>query len=68
MSKGADRLTPDTRRLAPAYEQTDFNIAELKNNLLPVVSKKLHKLGEVAYINQDLTIDLSDFIQTSVLC
>jgi quercetin 2,3-dioxygenase len=49
---------PEKRGLTPSYEQTNFEIDKLKNNLLPVVSRNS---GEnVAHIHQDLTIYLSD--------
>lgn len=50
---------PDTEKIKPSYEQTNFEIEKLKNNLLPVVSKG-NSANEVAHINQDLTIYLSD--------
>ncbi|MEI5906377.1 pirin family protein [Bacillus spongiae] len=50
---------PDESNLTPSYEKTEFNVDQLKNNLLPVVSKT-HSGKEIAYINQNLTIYLSD--------
>jgi quercetin 2,3-dioxygenase len=52
-------FVPDTPGLPPSYEKTEFDVNKLKNQLLPVVSKKLAGEG-VAYIHQDLTIYLSD--------
>jgi redox-sensitive bicupin YhaK (pirin superfamily) len=50
---------PEEKGIEPSYEQTQFSIVDLKNTLLPIVSK--HKKSEqVAYIHQDLTIYLSD--------
>jgi quercetin 2,3-dioxygenase len=49
---------PEEQGLTPSYEKTEFEIEQLKNALLPVVSKQA---GEnVAFIHQDLTIYLSD--------
>lgn len=50
---------PDTRKLIPSYEQTQFQTEAMKGQLLPIVSKRLASEG-IAYINQDLTIYLSD--------
>ncbi|MFC3883897.1 pirin family protein [Bacillus songklensis] len=50
---------PEKNGLAPSYEQTNFDIEKLKNHLLPVVSRNSGE--DVAHINQDLTIYLSDF-------
>lgn len=50
---------PKKNSLTPSYEQTNFNIDEMKNKLLPVV-KKNPSNNEVAHINQNLTIYLSD--------
>lgn len=50
---------PDTRNLEPSYEQTNFDQTKMLNNLLPVVSKS-HRADDIAFINQDLTIYLSD--------
>ncbi|WP_068773489.1 pirin family protein [Paenibacillus sp. FJAT-26967] len=50
---------PEERGLAPSYETTEFNPAEMKNHLLPVVSKA--QTGpNIASIHQDLTLYLSD--------
>lgn len=49
---------PEKAGLTPSYEKTEFDPEKLKNNLLPVVSKKS---GEnTAFIHQDLTIYLAD--------
>jgi len=50
---------PDTRGLTPSYEQTSYDPAQMKNNLLPVVSKS-QKGENIASIHQDLTIYLAD--------
>lgn len=50
---------PETYGLTPSYEQTKFDIEKMKNNLLPIVSKNSSS-NEIAHINQDLTIYLSD--------
>jgi hypothetical protein len=50
---------PDEKGLTPSYEQTNFEVAKLKNALLPIVSKNPSADG-VAHIHQDLTIYLSD--------
>jgi quercetin 2,3-dioxygenase len=50
---------PEKEGLAPSYEQTSFDITNLKNNLLPVVTKNAQE-DTIAKINQDLTIYLSD--------
>lgn len=50
---------PELEGVTPSYEQTKFDLDKLKNNLLPVVSKN-NPSDEVADINQDLTIYLSD--------
>ncbi|WP_379969003.1 pirin family protein [Ectobacillus sp. sgz5001026] len=44
----------------PSYEKSSFTIEKMKNALLPVVSYHADKLEEAAFINQDLTIYLSD--------
>ncbi|EPZ38577.1 MULTISPECIES: pirin family protein [Anoxybacillus] len=50
---------PETYGLAPSYEQISYDVENMKNRLLPIVSKK--QAGEqVAYIHQDLTMYLSD--------
>lgn len=49
---------PEQYGLTPSYEKTEFNVDEMKNHLLPIVSKQS---GEnIALIHQDLTIYLSD--------
>lgn len=50
---------PDTPRLTPSYENTSFRPESIKGQLLPIVSKHLAS-DEIAYINQDLTIYLSE--------
>ena len=50
---------PDQHGLSPSYEQTSFSPEEMKNNLLPVVSKA-YQAEQIAHIHQDLTIFLSD--------
>ena len=50
---------PEITGVDPSYEQTNFDEVKLKNQLLPVVSKN-SKDENVATINQDLTIYLSD--------
>lgn len=50
---------PDTRGLQPSYQQTWFDPEKMKNHLLPIVAKNPSS-DEIAHINQDLTIYLSD--------
>jgi len=50
---------PEEYGLTPSYEQTNFDVEKLKNQLLPVVSKNPDSKG-VAHIHQDLTIYLSE--------
>lgn len=50
---------PEVNGLTPSYEQTEYDIAKLKNNLLPVVTKNPTEAG-IAHIHQDLTIYLSE--------
>jgi redox-sensitive bicupin YhaK (pirin superfamily) len=50
---------PETQGIDPSYEQTTFDLARLKNVLLPVVSKGSTD-SEVADIHQELTIYLSE--------
>jgi quercetin 2,3-dioxygenase len=50
---------PETRGLTPSYEQTNFDVSKLKNQLLPVVTKNPPS-DSIAHIHQDLTIFLSD--------
>ncbi|OIJ12830.1 pirin family protein [Anaerobacillus arseniciselenatis] len=50
---------PEIPGVNPSYEQTNFDETKLKNQLLPVVSQNA-KDENVATINQDLTIYLSD--------
>lgn len=53
---------PEVVGVMPSYEQTKFDVSEMKNHLLPVV-KKGSSSDKVADINQDLTIYLSDLNQ-----
>ncbi|UAC48906.1 pirin family protein [Bacillus aquiflavi] len=49
---------PEENELPPSYEQTEFDVEKLQNQLLPIVSKQS---GEnIAHIHQDLTIYLAD--------
>ncbi|MBO8173461.1 MAG: pirin family protein [Bacillaceae bacterium] len=50
---------PEQSGLKPSYERTEFHIDQMKNHLLPVVSKNPDS-DQVAHIHQDLTIYLSD--------
>ena len=50
---------PEEYGLTPSYEQTNFDVEKLKNQLLPVVTKNPQS-EQVAHIHQDLTIYLSD--------
>jgi quercetin 2,3-dioxygenase len=50
---------PQQQGLTPSYEQTNFDIEKMKNNLLPIVSTHSSS-NEVAHIHQDLTLYLSD--------
>jgi redox-sensitive bicupin YhaK (pirin superfamily) len=50
---------PEQQGLAPSYEKTDFDIRQLKNQLLPVVAKNPQS-PNIAHIHQDVTIYLSD--------
>ncbi|MDY8044870.1 pirin family protein [Paenibacillus sp. SEL1] len=54
-------FSPHTRGLKPSYEATAFNPERLHGQLLPVVAGKRvpGTEGEIAAINQDLTIYLS---------
>lgn len=56
-------FSPHTRGLKPSYEATAFNPERLHGQLLPVVAGKRvpGTEGEIAAINQDLTIYLSKF-------
>ena len=50
-------FTPNEKKLTPSYEDISYDIEQLKNNLLPVIS---HTSSEgVAGIHQDLTLYLS---------
>jgi quercetin 2,3-dioxygenase len=50
---------PEVRGLTPSYERTTFDVAKMKNALLPVVTKNPSSPG-IAHIHQDATIYLSD--------
>jgi quercetin 2,3-dioxygenase len=50
---------PEVRGLTPSYERTTFDVAKMKNALLPVVTKNPSSPG-IAHIHQDVTIYLSD--------
>lgn len=50
-------FTPNEKKLTPSYEDISYDVEQLKNNLLPVIS---HTASEgVAEIRQDLTLYLS---------
>jgi redox-sensitive bicupin YhaK (pirin superfamily) len=49
---------PEKNGLTPSYERTEFEVDQMKNSLLPVVSKNHNE--KVAFINQNLTIYLAD--------
>ncbi|WP_064091813.1 pirin family protein [Rossellomorea aquimaris] len=51
---------PEEKGLTPSYEKTEFDVSQLKNQLLPVVSKRYANGDAVANIHQDLTIYLSE--------
>lgn len=52
---------PETKGLAPSYETSSYNVGQMKNALLPVVS---NNSGEgIAHIHQDMTVYLSDLDQ-----
>lgn len=50
---------PEQRGLPPSYEHTRYDLAQMKNRLLPVVSRQGDH-PHIARINQDLTLYLSD--------
>jgi quercetin 2,3-dioxygenase len=50
---------PEVNGLTPSYERTTFDVAKMKNSLLPIVTKNPSS-SEIAHIHQDLTIYLSD--------
>ncbi|GEN32589.1 pirin family protein [Aneurinibacillus danicus] len=50
---------PDEKGLKPSYEQFAYDQEALKNNLLPIVSKRQTGEHRVAHIHQDLTLYLS---------
>jgi redox-sensitive bicupin YhaK (pirin superfamily) len=49
---------PNEKKRPPSYETTNYDLGQLKNDLLPVVSN--HSSETVAHIYQDMTIYLSD--------
>ncbi|MFS1512094.1 pirin family protein [Chengkuizengella sp. SCS-71B] len=49
---------PNKKGVTPEYEKTTYEPSKMKNNLLPVVSNQASE--HVAYINQDVTIYMSD--------
>jgi redox-sensitive bicupin YhaK (pirin superfamily) len=49
---------PQTKGIQPSYEMTKFDIQQLKNQLLPVVSYQASE--QVVAIHQDMTIYLSE--------
>ncbi len=57
-------FVPEERGLTPSYEKTAYTVANMKNRLLPIVSKQSSK--EVAYIHQDVTLYLSDLDNASL--
>jgi redox-sensitive bicupin YhaK (pirin superfamily) len=50
---------PEVNGLTPSYERTTFDVAKMKNALLPIVTKNPSS-SEIAHIHQDLTIYLAD--------
>jgi redox-sensitive bicupin YhaK (pirin superfamily) len=50
---------PEVNGLTPSYERTTFDVAKMKNALLPIVANRPSS-REIAHIHQDLTIYLSD--------
>lgn len=52
-------ITPERAGLEPSYETSRYPVAELRNQLLPIVSNH-SKEGEVAHIHQDATFYLSE--------
>ncbi|GGJ73343.1 hypothetical protein GGR02_002405 [Anoxybacillus voinovskiensis] len=50
---------PERHGIAPSYEKTTYDVALLKNQLLPVVAKNPSS-PNIAHIHQDVTIYLSD--------
>lgn len=49
---------PEENGITPSYEVSSYDIEKLKNQLVPIVSKKSGP--HVAHINQDLTMYLAD--------
>lgn len=56
---------PDTENLNPSYEKSAYSISDLKNQLLPIVSKI--SSVNVAHIHQDTTLFLSDLEEGNIL-
>lgn len=52
-------ITPERAGLEPSYETTRYPLAELRNQLLPIVSNASQE-GVVAHIHQDATFYLSE--------
>lgn len=50
---------PEESGLTPSYQQTNFDVEKIKNQLLPVVTKNPDS-DNIAHIHQDLTIYLTD--------
>ncbi|MFS0727064.1 pirin family protein [Paenibacillus sp. 1P07SE] len=53
-------FTPSQPGLPPSYETSTYEIGELQDRLLPIVSGQGHAGKGVAHIHQDLTIYMSD--------
>jgi redox-sensitive bicupin YhaK (pirin superfamily) len=52
-------FTPREKGLTPSYEQKAYDLNAAKNQLLPVISSRIHA-ENLTYINQDLSIFLSE--------
>jgi redox-sensitive bicupin YhaK (pirin superfamily) len=52
-------FTPERTGLTPSYQQTNFDLTKMENQLLPIVSYNPDS-QEIAHIHQDLTIYISD--------
>lgn len=52
-------FTPEKASLKPSYQQTNFDLKKMKNQLLPIVSYNPDS-QEIAHIHQDLTLYISD--------
>lgn len=57
---------PEKNGLTLSYEQKDYDQKALKNQLLPVVSNRVQS-EQVAFINQDLTLYLSELDEAKTL-